>query len=93
MKQSQLKKKYKIIFCAKNDRVWKFFKITGIRDIFSFRDFTVPKFALHNKIVSKAQTIRNQEKSTQVFQRQVFSIGDKYLTNHFVEFLRDWVKP
>ena len=42
--------------------IWaeKIFK-TVCGNLLSFGDFTVPKFALHNKIVNKTQTIKNQE--------------------------------
>ena len=37
---------------------------------------------LHNKIISKTRSIKNQENSAQRF-------ADNYLTNHLAKFLQD----
>ena len=44
------------------------------------------KIALHNKIINKTQSTKNQENSAQRF-------GDNYLTNHLLRFLQDRIKP
>ena len=44
-----------------------FFKINGYRDILSFVDFTVPKIFLHNKIVNKTRTKKDNENFTHCF--------------------------
>ena len=44
------------------------------------------KIVLHNKVVSKTRSTKNQENSAQRF-------GDNYLTNHLVKFVQDRVKP
>ena len=42
--------------------------------------------ALHEKIINKTWTTKNQENSAQRFE-------DNYLTNHLVKFLQDRNKP
>ena len=44
------------------------------------------KIAVHNKIINKTQSTKNQENSAQRF-------GDNYLTNHLLRFLQDRIKP
>ena len=44
------------------------------------------KIALHNKIINKTWSTKNQENSTHCF-------GDNYLTNHAIKFLQDKIKP
>ena len=51
-----------------------------------FSDFKVPKIVLHNKIINKNLSKKNQENSAHRF-------GDNYLTNHLVKFLQDKIKP
>ena len=63
----------------------KFLKINGSRDILTFDDFTAPKFPLHNKIIHKTRTTKNQQNSTH-------RLGDKYFTNHLVKFLQDRIR-
>ena len=43
------------------------------------------KIALHNKIISKTQSTKNQENSAHRF-------GDNYLTNNQAKFLQDRIK-
>ena len=44
------------------------------------------KIFLHNKIINKTWSTKNQENSAHC-------TGDNYLTNHLVKFLQDWIKP
>ena len=45
-------------------RIFFLKKKSRSRDISTFGDFTVPKFAFHNKIINKTRTSKNQENST-----------------------------
>ena len=46
----------------------------------------VPKIVLHNKIINKTSTKKDQENSAHRF-------GGNYLTNHLVKLLQDRIKP
>ena len=43
--------------------VGNFFKINVAWDILIFDDFAISKYALHNSIINKTQTTKNQENS------------------------------
>lgn len=57
-----------------------FKKTNGFQDILNFPGFTVPKIALHNKIIDKILAKKDQENST-------------LLTNHLVKLLQDRIEP
>ena len=63
-----------------------FFEINVSQDILTFWDFTVSKFAFHNKIINKTSTTKTQENSAHHF-------GEKHLANHLVKFLQDSLNP
>ena len=48
-------------------------------EIFKFGILWFRKIALHNEIINKTRSTKNQENS-------VHSFGDNYLTNHLVKF-------
>ena len=52
----------------------------------SLSNFKVPKNCSSQKIINKARLTKNQENSAHCF-------GGNYLTNHFVKFLQDRIKP
>ena len=52
----------------------------------SFSDLRFRKIVLHNKIINKTRSTKNQENSMHRF-------GDNYLTNHLVKFLQVRIKP
>ena len=86
--EKSLKKCFQLL-CA--DKILKmvcgsFIKVNESRDVLTFGDFAVPKFFLHNKIINKIRTTKNQEDSARRF-------GDRYLTNQRVKFLQDRIKP
>ena len=55
----------------------KFLKAHGSRDILTFGDFIILKFAFHQNVNNKTQTLKNQENPGHHF-------GDKYCTNHLI---------
>ena len=62
------KKKYFQLICA--DKIFKkvsrnYFKINASQDIFTFVDFTVPKFALINIIIKNTRTKKSTKFCTQ----------------------------
>ena len=63
-----------------------FFKNKCVSRYLSFNDFKVPNFVLHNKIINKTRSAKNQENFAHRF-------GDNYLTNHLVKFQQDRIKP
>ena len=64
----------------------KFLKINESRDIQLLMILRFRKIALHNKLIKKTRSTKNQENYAHRF-------GDNYLTNHLVKFLQDRVKP
>ena len=58
------------------------FFLNESRDISTFIDFTVRKFARHNKIINKTRTTTNLENFGHCF-------GGMYVRNHLVKFLQD----
>ena len=61
----------------KNFECFQFLKVHGSRDILTFGDFIVLKFAFHQNVNNKTQTLKNQENPGHHF-------GDKYCTNHLI---------
>ena len=63
-----------------------FFQINGFQYIKVSVILRFQKIVLHNKIINKTRSTKNQENSAHRF-------GDNYLTNHVVKFLQDRIKP
>ena len=61
---------------------WNILKWMDLECVLTFGDFTVPKFFLHDKIIDKTQTQKNNNKQTnkQTTFRTLF--WSTYLTNH-----------
>ena len=63
----------------------KMFRNKWVSKYLTLGDFTVPKTALHHKIIKKTRSKKFQENSVQCF-------GDNYLSNHLVKILQDRIK-
>ena len=74
--------------CIQNlqNYVRKIFIKNWFWDIFTLGDFTVPKFALHDKVTYKTRAIKNPKNSAHCFE-------DNGLTNHLVKLLQDRINP
>ena len=66
--------------------VRKTFVKNGFQGIYVFVILRFWKIVLHNEIIHKTRSTKNQENSAHCF-------GDNYLTNHLVKFLQDRIKP
>ena len=89
LKEVFSKKKILLAYLCRNDLqngVQKLFLNKWVSRYLSLGDFRFRKIALHNKIINKAWSIKNQENSTHSF-------GDNHLTNHVIKFLQDGIKP
>ena len=64
----------------------KFFKINVCRDIYVSVILRFRKVVLHNKIINKTWSTKNQKNSAHRF-------GVNYHANHLVKFLQDRIKP